>query len=91
MPNKQASIKHLRQTVKRTKTNNLVKRNIKQLIKNSQKSIIEGSIKEQHQEMVKKLQKAVDKAVKAGIIKKNTGNRKKARFMKKVNKSLVKE
>jgi small subunit ribosomal protein S20 len=91
MPNKQASIKHLRQTVKRTKKNNLVKRNIKQLVKNSQKSIIEGSIKDKHQEMVIKLQKAVDKAVKAGIIKKNAGNRKKARFMKNINKSLVKE
>ncbi|MFA6253256.1 MAG: 30S ribosomal protein S20 [Patescibacteria group bacterium] len=90
MPNKQASIKHLRQTVKRTKSNNLVKRNIKQLIKSGHKAIIEGSIKDQHQEMAKKLQKAVDKAVKAGIIKKNTGNRKKARFMNSLNKTVVK-
>jgi ribosomal protein S20 len=90
MPNKQASIKHLRQTVKRTKSNNLVKRNIKQLVKTGHKLITEGSIKDQHQEMAKKLQKAVDKAVKAGIIKKNTGNRKKARFMKSLNKAVVK-
>ncbi len=90
MPNKQASIKHLRQTVKRTKSNNLVKRNIKQLVKTGHQAIIEGSIKDQHQEMAKKLQKAIDKAVKAGIIKKNTGNRKKARFMKSLNKAVVK-
>lgn len=90
MPNKQASIKHLRQTVKRTKKNDLVKSSIKQLAKKNQKAIDDGSIKEKYQEMVKKHQKEVDKAVKSGIIKKNTGNRKKARFMKKLNAALAK-
>lgn len=91
MPNKQAAIKHLRQTVKRTAKNALVKRNIKNLVKASKKSIAEGSVKDSHQDMAKKFQKSVDKAVKAGIISKNTGNRKKARFMKSVNKALIKE
>ncbi len=90
MPNKQASIKHLRQTVKRTKKNVAVKNSIKQLAKKNQKSIDDGSIKDNYQELIKKHQKAVDKAVKSGIIKKNTGNRKKARFMKKLNASLAK-
>lgn len=90
MPNKQAAIKHLRQTVKRSKKNASVKYSIKQLVKNSQKAIGDGSVKEKHQEIIKKFQKEVDKAVKAGIIKKNTGNRKKARFMKKLNTALTK-
>jgi len=33
MPNKKAAIKHLKQTVKRTASNSLVKRNIKEIIK----------------------------------------------------------
>ena len=38
---------------------------------------------ESNKENTKALQKAVDKAVKKGIIKKNTGARRKSRFMKK--------
>jgi len=91
MPNKQASIKHLRQTVKRTKKNDLAKSRIKQLSKKNQKAIDDGSIKDRYVEMVKKHQKEIDKAVKSGIIKKNAGNRKKARFMKKVNAALAKK
>ena len=90
MPNKKAAIKHLRQTVKRTAKNASVKRNIKNLVKTSKKAITEGSLKDSHQDMAKKFQKSVDKAVKAGIISKNTGNRKKARFMKSLHKGLAK-
>lgn len=90
MPNKQASIKHLRQTIKHTKKNVAVKNSIKQLAKKNQKAIDDGSIKEKYQELVKKHQKEIDKAVKSGIIKQNTGNRKKARFMKKLNTALAK-
>ena len=39
MPNKKAAIKHLRQTVKRTQRNFLVKKNIKDIIKKGEKDI----------------------------------------------------
>lgn len=89
MPNKKASIKHLRQTEKRTRSHSLVKRNIKEIIKRGQKAIESGN-KEKTQDFIKQLQKAVDKAVKSGILKPNTGNRKKSRFMAKVNSPLKK-
>ena len=89
MPNKKAAIKHLRQTKKRTLVNAIVKRRIKNLVKQGQKAIADGSIKEKHQALSHDLQNTVDKAVKKGLIKPNAGNRKKARFMKSINKSLA--
>lgn len=87
MPNKKSAIKHLRQTKKLTARNSLVKRNIKELIKQGEKSVAKGSVKEKSGELVRDLQKAVDKAVKSGVLKANTGNRKKARFAKMLKKA----
>lgn len=84
MPNKKAAIKHLKQTVKRTRSNSLVKRNIKEILKSGEKAIAKGDIKDKSGELTYSLQKAVDKAVKAGIIKPNAANRKKSRFAKKL-------
>jgi small subunit ribosomal protein S20 len=89
MPNKKSAIKHLRQTEKRTSRNSLVKRNIKELIKQGKKAIADGSIKDKSGELTHSLQKAVDKAVKTGILKNNTGNRKKSRFADMVKKAGV--
>ncbi len=89
MPNKKASIKHLRQTKKRTLANAIVKRKIKNLVKLGQKAVADGSLKDKYEKLGHDLQKTVDKAVKIGLIKPNAGNRKKARFMKSINKSLV--
>lgn len=89
MPNKKASIKHLRQTKKRTLANVIVKRKIKNLIKQGQKAQADGSLKDKYEKLGHDLQKTVDKAVRKGLLKPNAGNRKKARFMKSINKSLV--
>jgi len=80
MPNKKSAIKHLRQTEKQTSRNSLVKRNIKEIIKAGKKAVATGDINKKAGELTHSLQKAVDKAVKANIIKANTANRKKTRF-----------
>jgi ribosomal protein S20 len=90
MPNKKSAIKHLKQTVKLTRANALVKRNIKEIIKQGEKSVTKGDINDRANELAYSLQKAIDKAVKSGILKPNTGNRKKARFMAMLKKAGVK-
>ena len=90
MPNKKAAIKHLKQTVKRTGRNALVKRNIKEVIKQGQKAVVSGKIDKKAGELTHTLQKAIDKAVKVGILKPNTANRKKKRFAKMVTKAGAK-
>ena len=89
MPNKKSAIKHLRQTVKRTERNSLVKRNIKEIIKRGQKAATKGTLKDEANDLIRSLQKAVDKAIKSKILKENTGNRKKVRFAKMLKKSGV--
>lgn len=83
MPNKKAAIKYLRKSDKRATANALVKRNIKELIKSGQKAVKSGS---DTAKLVIELQKAVDKAVKAKILKANTGDRKKSSFYGNVEK-----
>ena len=90
MPNKKSAIKHLKQTGKLTRANALVKRNIKELIKQGEKAIVKGDIETRANELAHSLQKAIDKAVKSGTLKPNTGNRKKARFMAMLKKAGVK-
>ncbi len=83
MPNKKSAEKELRKTVKRNAANkkvadklkNLVKINLKQIKANDKK------IKEDYTKTIK----AIDKAAKKGVIKKNTASRKKSRLMKKIN------
>lgn len=88
MPNKKAAIKALRKNEKQHAFNSLVKRNIKELVKQGKKAIADGSIAEQAKDLGHKLQKSVDKAVKKGILKVNAGNRRKARFMASINAAL---
>ncbi len=58
--------------------------NLKKLIKKSRKAI---EAKEEHaKEKVMETLKALDKAAKKGIIKKNTRDRKKSRLHKRLNK-----
>jgi|EPASupsiteSAE347_1022098.scaffolds.fasta_scaffold17159_2 small subunit ribosomal protein S20 len=83
MPNKKSAEKELKKTVKRNAANkkvsdklkNLVKINLKQIKANDKK------VKEDYTKTIK----AIDKASKKGIIKKNTASRKKSRLMKKIN------
>jgi small subunit ribosomal protein S20 len=83
MPNKKSAEKELKKAVKRNAANkkvsdklkNLVKINLKQIKANDKK------IKEDYTKTIK----AIDKAAKKGVIKKNTASRKKSRLMKKIN------
>ncbi|KKR21214.1 MAG: 30S ribosomal protein S20 [Parcubacteria group bacterium GW2011_GWE2_39_37] len=84
MPNRKSAKKELRKSVTRTAYNKKVKDNVKGLVKKSIKAIT--AKEEQATEMVRKTLKAIDKAAKKGILKKNTRNRKKSRLAKKLNK-----
>jgi small subunit ribosomal protein S20 len=83
MPNKQSAKKELRKGKKRVLANNKVKNNMKTLVKNDLKKIQSGD-----KEVTTNFNltiKAIDKAVKKGVIKKNTAARKKSRLQKKIN------
>ncbi len=83
MPNKKAAKKDLRKSAKRQKANNKQKGDLKRLIKTSVKKVQakDKNVKED----LPKIIKAIDKATKKGIIKKNTANRKKSKLTKKIN------
>ncbi|MEK7072434.1 MAG: 30S ribosomal protein S20 [Patescibacteria group bacterium] len=87
MPIKKAAMKALRQNKTRALRNLKVKRNIKDLVKQSIKLI--DSKENTAAEKVKAAIKSIDKAIQNKVLKKNTGARKKSRLMKKLNK-LVK-
>ncbi|MFH0873294.1 MAG: 30S ribosomal protein S20 [Candidatus Komeilibacteria bacterium] len=89
MPQKKASIKDVRRIKKNSARNSLVLRNIKELIKDAQKALAAGDTAKA-QEFYGKLQQAVDKAVKAKVLKGNNANRKKARLSKKITASKKK-
>ena len=55
------------------------------MIKKAIKSV-ENKDKAKAEEYAKKVIKSIDKAIQAGVIKKNTGARQKSRLMSKVNK-----
>lgn len=84
MPNKQASIKDLRKSKKRAELNANAKRSIQFLVKQLIKAV-EAKDKAAATDVSKKIQKALDKATKNNVIKKNTANRKKSQVMTKVN------
>lgn len=50
------------------------------------KKLVAGGKAEEAQKLIPKLQQAIDKAAKRGVIKKNTAARKKSRLIKKVSK-----
>lgn len=88
MPNKDSAQKELRKSTKLAFANRKVKDNLKSLIKKSLKAI-----KNKDKNAKEKLDitlKAMDKAAKKGVIKKNTCNRKKSRLHIKYNKSQAK-
>ncbi|MFA5183910.1 MAG: 30S ribosomal protein S20 [Patescibacteria group bacterium] len=83
MPNKKSAAKELRKAVKRNAANKKVADKLKNLTKISLKQIKanDQKIKEEYTKTIK----AIDKAAKKGVIKKNTAARKKSRLMKKIN------
>jgi small subunit ribosomal protein S20 len=83
MPNKKSAQKELRKSVKREVANVKVKNVMKTVIKKSLKKIL-AEDKSAKEDLVL-IMKAVDKAAKKGVIKKQAANRKKSRLIKKIN------
>jgi len=83
MPNKKSAEKELRKNIKRNDANKKVANKLKLTFKANIKQIIAKD-----KSVLEKLPltiKAIDKAAKKGIIKKNTASRKKSRLMKQAN------
>jgi len=83
MPNKKSAAKELRKAVKRNAANKKVSDKMKNITKVSLKQLKanDKKVKEEYTKTIK----AIDKAAKKGVIKKNTASRKKSRLMKKIN------
>jgi len=77
--------KALRQSKKRRQRNLRRLKAMRNILKNIRKLVLENKKKEA-KELLPKAYKAIDKAAKAGVIKKNTASRKKSRLTKLVNK-----
>jgi len=88
MPIKKSAAKALRQSKKREERNKVHKAGIDWLKRQLTKSLADKN-KDKSADFYHKIQKAFDKAVQKGALKKNTAARKKSRLNKKLN-SLVK-
>lgn len=86
MPNKASAKKELRKAKKRQTRNKKIEHNLKDLLKNSRRAIETKSA--DAKELILKTLKALDKAAKQGIIKKNTRDRKKSKLHKKFNQTF---
>jgi small subunit ribosomal protein S20 len=84
MPHKQAAIKWLRKTKKRTVKNNALKANLDFLGRQLQKALATKD-KTKANEIAKKLAQALDKTAEKNVLHPNNAARKKSRMMKKVN------
>lgn len=83
MPNKKSAKKELRKTIKRNIANKKVSDVMKKAVKVTLKAVVAGE--KLAKEEISKTIKAIDKAAKKGVIKKNTAARKKSRLQKKIN------
>lgn len=81
MPNTQQAKKAIRQDQKRGARNLKINQDLKTLLKKTRKAIDAKESKDKIDEMLKKIQKSIDKAVQKGMIKKSTGSRKLSRIM----------
>jgi len=89
MPNKQAAKKYLRKSKKLAVKNSKDKKTIKDLQKRIEKTAVAKETSKLT-ELIKSHQQKIDKAIKSGWLKKNTGNRKKSRLLARVKKNLAK-
>lgn len=78
-----SALKELRKSLKRMRYNQKIKANLKYLEKKFLKNLAKD--KNEARNIFIQLQRALDKAVKRGIIKKNTANRKKSRLAKRLS------
>lgn len=85
MPITKSAKKALRQSKKRRIQNLRRLKAMKGIIKNIRKLVLENK-KEEALKLLPKAYKAIDKAAKVGVIKKNTAARKKSRLTKSITK-----
>ncbi len=90
MPIKKAAKKWLRQSKKRQARNVKVKEELKEIITKTRGLIEKKKFEEAKKALVKAYSK-LDKAVKYGMIKKNTASRKKSRLAQALNKAMGKK
>ena len=87
MANKASAKKALRQNTVKQARNKVVKDKIKKGIKDSRQAIIANTA--DSQELIKQVSKDIDKAIQKGVIKPNTGNRRKSRLMRAFHKAKL--
>ena len=85
MPITKSAKKALRQNIKRKKRNLVYKNKIKNLIKEVRTLALEKKA-EEIKKLLPEIYKILDKSAKAGVIKKNTADRKKSRIASLANK-----
>ncbi len=83
MANTASAKKYIRSSSKKTDLNNVYRNNYRKVIKQILDLLQEGK-KNEALKIYPIAQKAIDKAVKKGILKKNTGARKKSSLVKKL-------
>lgn len=81
MPITRSAKKALRQSLRRRARNLSRKKDFRRVIRELEKTIAAGEAKKANA-LMPKVYKALDKAAKTGVIKKNTASRKKSRLMK---------
>lgn len=86
MPIKKSAKKYLRASQKRAAQNTKIKNAFKSAVKKLNELVKTGKI-EDAKKIFPTVQKALDKAAKAGVIAKNTTARKKSRLLKMIKKS----
>ena len=84
MPNKKSAIEEMRKAQRRRIFNLRRLRAMRASLKQIKKLLSENK-KDEALSLVPQAYKAIDKAAKRGVIKKNTASRKKKRLMKKIN------
>jgi len=84
MPQTKQAMKALKKSQKKAEQNKIVKNTIKTLVKKSHQAIDKKDAKAE--ELIKQSIQKIDKAMQKGVIKKNTGARKKSRLVKALNK-----
>ena len=85
MPNNKSAKKQLRKDTKRSAQHLSIKEGLKKTLKKTRKAI-EGGVKEEASKLNQEAIKAIDKAAKKKVIKKDTADRYKSRLQTKVNK-----
>ena len=84
MPITKSAKKALRASKRKTLFNLKRKNNLQDTVK-KYKKLVAAKKMEEASKMIPELQKAIDKAAKKGVIKKNTASRKKSRLIKTIN------